>query len=329
MKITVVMTTYNGEKFILEQLDSLRNQSREIDEVLILDDCSKDETINIISEYIKFNKLDKWKIIKNNYNIGWKRNFYEGFKLATGDIIFPCDQDDIWHEDKIEKMASIIEANDNINVLEGQYNKYFIKKESSNKKNICLSIVDLWGIMANLIDKASDKSLKKKNNGVIIKRNFNRDFLKLTPACCMCIRTSFFKKIESLWFEELGHDAYVTFYSLLEESYYIYMNSVIEWRHYSGSTSRPKTRCKNIRKQEIDRDKKVIESMERYLYVIDDKKIADKLKILEKAKKWNVNREKFINTKNFIYAFKNIKYIGYYERNRAIITDWIYTYFMD
>ena len=43
-KISVVMTTYNGEKYLLEQLESLRNQTLEIDEVIIMDDCSKDET---------------------------------------------------------------------------------------------------------------------------------------------------------------------------------------------------------------------------------------------------------------------------------------------
>ena len=50
--ISVVMATYNGEKYILEQLDSIRNQSISIDEVIICDDCSIDNTVNIIKQYI-------------------------------------------------------------------------------------------------------------------------------------------------------------------------------------------------------------------------------------------------------------------------------------
>ena len=50
-KISVVMTTYNGQKYLLEQLESLRNQTFKIDEVIIMDDCSQDETPNLIRKY--------------------------------------------------------------------------------------------------------------------------------------------------------------------------------------------------------------------------------------------------------------------------------------
>lgn len=53
MKTSVVMSTYNGEEYIIEQLDSLRNQSRPADEVLIADDCSTDNTVDIVRNYIK------------------------------------------------------------------------------------------------------------------------------------------------------------------------------------------------------------------------------------------------------------------------------------
>ena len=102
-RVSVVVTTYNGRKYIFEQLDSIRDQSRPADEVLILDDKSSDGTFEAVQEYIRKNHLWEWKIIANQTNIGWKRNFKKGFDLCGGDYVFPCDQDDVWHLDKIEQ----------------------------------------------------------------------------------------------------------------------------------------------------------------------------------------------------------------------------------
>ena len=104
MKISVVMTTYNGEKYVEEQLDSIRVQTRKADEVLIFDDQSSDKTVKIIQHYIDDNKLNNWKITVNAVNKGWRKNFFDGIQETSGDVIFLCDQDDIWVPDKIEKI---------------------------------------------------------------------------------------------------------------------------------------------------------------------------------------------------------------------------------
>ena len=97
MTISVVMCCYNGEKYIQEQMDSLKNQSRKADEIIIIDDCSKDDTVQIIKNYIQQNELHSWKLIENKKNKGWKENFMFGIRQAKGEVIFPCDQDDIWN----------------------------------------------------------------------------------------------------------------------------------------------------------------------------------------------------------------------------------------
>ncbi len=107
MKISVVMTTYNGKKHIYEQLCSLANQTRKPDQLLIFDDCSTDDTVSIVKRFIEMKNLCNWKIIENESNLGWRKNFMFGLLKAEGDYIFPCDQDDIWSEDKIEKMTDI------------------------------------------------------------------------------------------------------------------------------------------------------------------------------------------------------------------------------
>ena len=65
MRISVAMATYNGHKYIVEQLDSIRNQSLKVDEVVICDDQSSDDTVSIIRNYIEKYKLDNWKVTVN------------------------------------------------------------------------------------------------------------------------------------------------------------------------------------------------------------------------------------------------------------------------
>lgn len=114
--IKVLMCLYNGEKFLTEQLDSLLSQTRQPDEVLIYDDMSTDNSVQIIKNFINEHNLDQWKLIINNQNLGWRRNFYNAIVSvhSDDDIIFFCDQDDIWDTRKIEIMVGAMEQNKNI-----------------------------------------------------------------------------------------------------------------------------------------------------------------------------------------------------------------------
>lgn len=97
------MPTYNGERFIKELLDSLCNQTYVNLEIIILDDCSKDSTIEICQEYAVKDK--RIKLFENKCNLGVNANFENGLKMVNGDYIFLCDQDDIWDTNKVEKMV--------------------------------------------------------------------------------------------------------------------------------------------------------------------------------------------------------------------------------
>lgn len=115
--ISVVMTTYNGGEFLLPQLQSLCNQKRRPDEVVICDDCSEDQTRTCIEEFIALNKLKNWTLYKNEERLGYISNYRKALALAKGDIVFLCDQDDVWHEDKIAEMAGIMEKDFRIKAL--------------------------------------------------------------------------------------------------------------------------------------------------------------------------------------------------------------------
>lgn len=99
--ISVAMCTFNGEKYIKEQIESIINQSLVPDEIVICDDCSKDNTINIIKETLA-NWSGKANLIINEDNLGYRKNFEKAISLCNGDIIFLSDQDDVWDNCKLK-----------------------------------------------------------------------------------------------------------------------------------------------------------------------------------------------------------------------------------
>ncbi|BBV75617.1 glycosyl transferase [Raoultella planticola] len=109
-KVSIVMATYNGDKYIRKQLDSILNNNKfedYVEEFIITDDNSSDDTFSIIEEYEKNNK--KIKSFRNTKK-GVKNNFLNGISKTRGDYIMLSDQDDIWHENKIERMFNKIES---------------------------------------------------------------------------------------------------------------------------------------------------------------------------------------------------------------------------
>ena len=121
--VSVAMTTYNGEKYILDQLASLHNQTMPPDEVVIFDDNSTDNTVSLVRGFIEENQLDHWHLAVNSSNLGFVRNFYQAIDATSGDYIFLCDQDDMWHADKIERMVTIFLAHPDIYALNASFEK--------------------------------------------------------------------------------------------------------------------------------------------------------------------------------------------------------------
>jgi len=136
--ISVLIITYNGERFLKEQLDSIYNQTVLPDEVVVSDDCSQDGTIDILHKYHQKCGL-KYHI--NPHNLGYLGNLKKSLELCQGDYIIFADQDDIWFLNRIEaalfKMKQIekdnrpaivsckfIEIDAESKVLSQKYNKY-------------------------------------------------------------------------------------------------------------------------------------------------------------------------------------------------------------
>lgn len=108
--IGIVLATCNGEKYLHEQLESLLNQTFSPSEIVIVDDCSIDNTILIAKEWqCKYPGLIK--IFNSNKNSGYIKNFERGISFCDQDFIALADQDDIWEQDKLEKCVEKLRSN--------------------------------------------------------------------------------------------------------------------------------------------------------------------------------------------------------------------------
>lgn len=102
--LSVALCTYNGETYIREQVESILNQTLPVDEIVVCDDGSTDETLSIIESFRENTSVDI-RIYRNETNLGVCANFQKAVDLCNGDIIFLSDQDDVWHGDKVETVV--------------------------------------------------------------------------------------------------------------------------------------------------------------------------------------------------------------------------------
>ena len=107
--VSIALCTYNGAAYLTEQLDSLVNQTYTNIEIIVVDDCSKDNTFNILSDYAA--RYPQFKLHKNEQNLGFVKNFERAAGLCTGELIALCDQDDIWHHQKIALQVEAMKDN--------------------------------------------------------------------------------------------------------------------------------------------------------------------------------------------------------------------------
>ncbi|WP_122894023.1 glycosyltransferase family 2 protein [Arcobacter peruensis] len=173
--VSIAMATYNGEKYLKKQLDSILNQSYKNIEIIICDDLSTDNTVKIIKEYMKKNSFIKLTI--NNKNLGYAKNFEQAISHCNGEFIALCDQDDIWNLNKIDLQLNaalslsnefqnfpimihsdleMIDDNDKIiNYSYFDFRKYKLKKEKDLGH-----ILGPCGVMGNTL--FFNKKLKEK-----------------------------------------------------------------------------------------------------------------------------------------------------------------------
>jgi glycosyltransferase involved in cell wall biosynthesis len=108
-KLSIAMTTYNGERYLAQQLETFALQSRLPNELVVCDDRSTDSTLEILNDFAQAAPFEV-RIVRNPTNIGHERNFGQAVSLARGDIIFLADQDDAWYPDKLSVVENAFAA---------------------------------------------------------------------------------------------------------------------------------------------------------------------------------------------------------------------------
>jgi glycosyltransferase involved in cell wall biosynthesis len=153
--ISVALCSYNGEKYIEQQLRSIANQTRLPAELVICDDCSTDSTVAIIETFAKSAPFEV-KYVANEKNVGSERkgitrNFEKATRLCTGSFIALCDQDDAWFPEKLSRLTSLLEHDPQ---LGGVFSDSQLMKQDSTPTNTLLS-------EATGLDKRDQKRLQQ------------------------------------------------------------------------------------------------------------------------------------------------------------------------
>lgn len=221
MKISVVMAIYNGFEFITEQLDSIRTQTRPVNEVVMCDDGSKDNSVSMVQTYIEKYNLKNWKIYVNEKNLGYANNFYKAMQLSTGDLIVFSDQDDIWINDRIEKMERCFLNNEDIRVLYSEFDLFYTSEDVTRVSSPVIK------------EMKHDRTIEK------ISLCPSKIFIK-TEGCTMALRRDFLRQIEPYWFSGFAHDEFVWKMALCVDGLYVLHESTLKRRIHGNNVSTSK-----------------------------------------------------------------------------------------
>ena len=214
MKLSVVICTYNGEKYIEEQIKSIIYQTKKIDEIVLCDDRSNDKTVKIASEILSTCDIP-YLIEVNSTNLGVVKNFEKAIGLTTGDIIFFSDQDDVWKSHKVELIVSKFE-NDNSCVM--VFSDADLVDKNRNKIGS-----KLWETL-----RFSISEFRKKDFTEIL---LNRC---VVTGATMAIKRNLY--INSLPFNECWlHDGWVAINASLHGKVIAIDQSLIEYRQHGGN----------------------------------------------------------------------------------------------
>lgn len=299
--VSVVVTTYNGESFIEDQLESIYQQDQTPDEVLIYDDCSTDNTVEIIERFIEKNSIRGWKLFKNTENCGWKVNFMNGLSHSKGDIVFPCDQDDIWGLDKISSMVRIMNDNPKILLLCSNYQVFYSGASISTR------------VKEN-----------KNNNSTIRRIDFSPHFLEVKrPGCSYAVRKDLVNKALHIWQKEIAHDACLWRMALLYDGLYIYNSITMQYRRHNNNL----TGKNNIKNTNAETILSQIENMIIALNLIKSYSnsvcLADgKMRHINNLGEYLAARQRYLINRNVILVIANyLKYYKYYPSLKTVLWD--------
>lgn len=313
-RISIVMATYQGEAYIKEQLDSIFHQTLTPDEIIIYDDASTDQTLTIAKQY-QFQDEVKVHIFKQDQTVGYIKNFAKALKMCNGDIIFLCDQDDVWQPNKIEQIISIFHKHPEITCINSSFTyiddtgKTISKDDSGNNYGMC------------------DQKVKQKD---IVQISFEEIMLRnISMGCTMAFRST----VKDLYLKNTNHksahDWELNLCAALSNGLYFYNSSLMKYRiHAHNTTGNDKIKGNNhVYAQEREKNAQsimaFISSCERYRSYMDEGKqsLLDQLSIFHEKRLELLKTGKKIN---WIYLIIHTSIYKKIVSKKGMLTDLIY-----
>ena len=284
MKLSVALCTYNGEQFIEQQLNSILDQTIKVDEIIVCDDQSTDNTISIVKKLQAEHKCII--IVENETNLRSTKNFEKAIALTSGDYIFLSDQDDVWKTDKVAKTLAIFNQNSNTEVV-------FSNADLIDENNAFFTTKTIWDSVFFF-----EKELTKPIDFFdIIAKNGN-----IVTGATLCMK----KEIKSFLFpfsEENLHDEWIASVAAFRKTLCYSTENLISYRIHQNQ---------QVGMKRLDANKKTIHKKRIILgletpkkfsdYQILQKKIFLKQKELLHFEKYNFD---FIDIENLSSQYQN------------------------
>lgn len=291
---TVILPVYNDEKYILDMLDSVANQTYKNIELLIIDDGSTDKSVDLIKEWIKERSGNlSVKLHVNSETQGLTANINRGVTEARGDYILLADHDDVWHTDKITKQVNYLQANQDV---------------------ICCF---------------SDRRLIDNDGKVIFDSeyrltNFNRNYASFQDFClrqtkfssnvmCFVNERNIVEKVFPIPSEIIEHDYYIALmFSIYKKIGYIH-ETLIDYRIHKSNLSRNYWQLTSETAKEYNAAKKYF--LKRYKKIVnEDKERLEKILAKITKKEIQLNYKLDIKTRlsnalpgTLVFYLKTIK----------------------
>lgn len=280
--ISVAMTTYNGAQYITEQLDSIRLQTRKVDEIVIVDDGSSDNTMELVRDYADMYPECAIRLEQNETNLGYKKNFHKAISLCQGDITFLCDQDDCWFENKVEMMCGVLENRPEIGVLSSA----FIQMDGAGNKG----------------EPKSAYQRKMSEGELVCVPIEDIIFHNISQGCAMAMR----KEVKELFLkqfdETIPHDWIINVIAAIKKKCYYWNVPMFFYRIHDKNTIGLNDNMALKKKNTIEvRTKDAIQA-ERVLNFIEkvDSVYYSENSWLKKAKEFSLKHVKNLKERNFI-----------------------------
>lgn len=296
--ISVAMTTFNGEKYIEKQIESIIHQSLPVDEIIVCDDGSTDHTVELLKKY-------DVTLIQNFQNLGYKLNFKQAMEKCNGDYIFLCDQDDIWEKDKVKDMMQIMESHKNIHVLASSFTYI------DGQNQMILTTLNKGYSNNNLYNKEVEK------NDLVSVLTDEFIYGNYFQGCALVMDKQTRDFVVHHFDDRLPHDWIISLYASIDGGMYFYNKSEFKYRIHNDNSIGVSTLNQSAT-QHVNR---AYQFEERYQKARDALYVLDVLKsncidyYMQNEKKFNAI-ESFME--HHVSYLKNKKFFGLLGQNRYV-----------